>query len=297
MLFIGLHMTKCAGTSLAMQIRNNLPSQQWYLCSGFRDMQKLGFVQLAERTEFDKLRIIFGHFVHDSLFSIAGERRVFLFTGIRSPVERAVSEFYHMCKIRRRLGRPALTADEFFRQRKNTMCVEILRAFPTLAGEAAAPLSTRAIEAAQMFDFVYETEDFESSIEPVLRLLKIGDIAAINANVREISAQDDTLKSVEEEIRARCADHFAEDFLLYEYLKPHAGKMYPFGSSGAVSPKRRQWETAMRAREDGQARLSEHFAKHFVADYRNLGALDELNALLRRKQGWLDKLSEFASKA
>jgi hypothetical protein len=296
MLFIGLHITKCAGTSLALHIRNNVQPHKWYLCSGFRDMENLAVVQLCERVHLENLQFIFGHFVHESLFSSAGDRQVFLFTGIRSPVERAISEFYHMCRIRQATGKPPLSADEFFRLRKNTMCVEILRAFPSLAGSTEQSLSARAIEISRMFDFVYDTENFAPTLLPLLRLMKISGTVTVTANTRLSGAQDADLAKTEIEIRSRCPEHFAHDEALYKHLKPHVGKLYPFREegSGRVSEYRRRWEAALRAREDGLERLGEHFAKYFVADYRNLGMLDELNELIRRKEQWLNRLKNLA---
>lgn len=296
MLFVGLHITKCAGTTLAQHIRKSLPPQSWYFCSGFRQTQNTGFAQLPERVDFKDLRLVFGHFIHESLFCAAGDRPVFLFAGIRSPIERAISEFYQMCKVRLGSSEPPLSTDEFFQLRNNTMCREILRAFPSLAGSARDSLAAQAIEIAAMFDLVYETENFAATIAPLLKLMRVGGQINANANVRARDSLDRRLAATEAEIRARFAEYFQEDEVLYRHLKPHAGKLYPFkAADGTVSAYRAHCEPILRANEDGMERLAEHFAKYFVAEYRNLARMDELHELLRRKQRWISALREHAT--
>ncbi len=297
MLVVGLHITKCAGTTLALHVRAQLPPKRWYLCSGFRDMQELGYLEFAERLNIDEMRFVFGHFVHESLFSVAGERPLFLFTGIRAPVERAISEFHHISKIRRRASRNPPSPDEFFSMRKNTMCFEILRAFPSLAASARGSLSERAIQVSQMFDFIYDTVDFETSVQPLLKLMNIRneDMRAVNVRETETGAGTEDIAAAEAELRARCPEFFDQDEALFRFLQPKTGKLRPFaGDNGAASAYRKRWEADLRSREGGFDVLTAHFARHVVADYRNLGRLDELATLMERKQRWLDLLKSFA---
>ena len=263
------------------------------MCSAFRDMQMNSILEFAERANFDAVRFIFGHFVHESLLSVFSRRKFFLFTGLRSPVDRAVSEYFQICKVREAANLPLLDADEFFAMRKNTMCVEILRAFPSLASEVQGSLADKAIAICQMFDLIYDARTFFESTGPLLRLIGVSSEGMRNVNTRDAEMAK-RLGDVENQIRERAPLYFEQDQQLFETLAPRLGKMHPFGESKTerVSKYRKRWEEELRLRPDGMPVFSRHLAKHLVADYRNLGQISELEALLRRKERWLDKLRE-----
>jgi hypothetical protein len=298
MLFIGLHITKCAGTTLANHVQSRMPPKAWYMCSAFRDMQMNSMLEFAERSNHDAIRFIFGHFVHESLLSVFPKRDIFLFTGVRSPVDRAVSEYFQICKIRETARLTPIDADEFFAMRKNTMCVEILRAFPSLADDVQGSLADKAIGVCQMFDLLYDTKTFSESTGPLLRLIDVSSDGMRNVNTRD-SEMAARLVDAEKQIRGRAPLYFGEDQKLFEFLAPHLGKPYPFGESQAqrVGKYRKRWEEKLRLKPDGMRMFSKHLAKHLVADYRNIGRTSELEALLRRKERWLGKLRELVPAA
>ena len=293
MLVIGLHITKCAGTTLANHVQSRMPPKAWYMCSAFRDMQMNSMVEFAERANFDAIRFVFGHFVHESLLSVFSGRDIFLFTGMRSPVDRAVSEYFQICKVREAANSPMPDADEFFAMRKNTMCVEILRAFPSLAGDVHGSLADKAIAICQMFDLIYDARTFLESTGPLLRLIGVSDEGIRSVNKRDTETAN-RLADVEKQIRERAPLHFEQDQKLFETVAPRLGRMYPFRESETerVSEYRKRWEETFRSRQDGMPEFSRHLARHLVADYRNLGRMDELEALIRRKERWLGKLRE-----
>ena len=291
MLVIGLHITKCAGTTLANHIQSRMPPKGWYFCSAFRDMQAQAMLEFPERTTYDALRFVFGHFVHELLFSAFANRDIFLFTGVRSPVDRAVSEYFHICRVRERANLPAIDADQFFAMRKNTMCVEILRAFPSLAHEVSGSLADKAIAVCAMFDLIYDTRTFSDSVGKLLKLLRVDAAEMRDVNVRSTEMAERLAES-ESSIRDRAPQYFEQDEKLFAFLAPHLGKMRPFRENGAtkLSAYRGEWEFKLRMRANGYETFARHLAGYLVADYRNLGLLPELEELLGRKERWIATL-------
>ncbi|HEY5238852.1 MAG TPA: hypothetical protein VIJ62_10770 [Rhizomicrobium sp.] len=291
-LLVGLHITKCAGTTLASHVKSHLPAKAWYLCSAFRDTQMSSCLEFFERSNFDALRFIFGHYIHESIFSAFGEREIFLFTGMRAPVDRAVSEYFQICRVRARAGLLPISVDEFFAIRKDTMCREILRAFPSLAQGMKGSLAAKAIQICQMFDLIYETQTFSTSVSPLLKLVSLDAGELKNQNTRD-SKNASAGADIEKAIRERAPQYFDQDHELFEFLKPHFGRLHPFrGEYGNKSAYRKRKEIELRAIENGLYKFAEHLARHFVADYRNLGQLTELDELLTRKQVWVKLLLE-----
>ncbi len=63
---IGLHLTKCAGTSLITTIRSNIADGTYYFCSSYYENMMDGRLLFDEILAPDKLQFVFGHFVHES---------------------------------------------------------------------------------------------------------------------------------------------------------------------------------------------------------------------------------------
>lgn len=289
-LVVGLHISKCAGTTLADHVSHRLPPKAWYLCSSFRNMQQNGALELIERTNLADLRFVFGHYVNEAVFSLVPDRPIFLFTGVRAPSERAVSEFFHMRKIRRIGGEEPISVASYFKIRNNTMCREILRAFPGIANSLKGSLAGQAAQLMRMFDFIYDTLDFREAVVPILRLLGLEPKSMTDSNVRKSDSGDAEAADAEFTLREQIPRYFGEDEELYEGLKPFLGKMRPFDENGAPNTFRDTRETELRQAPDAIGRLSSHLARFLVADYRNLGQLAELDALLARKQAWIDEV-------
>jgi hypothetical protein len=287
-LLIGLHISECFGPNLAAYVRAKLPAHAWYTCSAFREATVRPQVELAERANLDAIRFVFGHFVHESLLSVFAGRQVVLFTAMRSPIDRAVNEYCRVAQIRRSAGRAPLSVDEFFATRKNSMCAQILRAFPTLASEVNGSLSKKAIAICRIFDFIFGTESFDASIAPLLNL--IGLDAAGLAKVRPAQPHE-PIPDLEAEIRDRVPVYFSEDAILYEYVRPRLGRFLPFEEGGRNSDREAALAKLL-TQSNGIGDFAKHIASHTAYAYQNVGRLAELDALIAMKEQWLLQLKK-----
>ena len=290
---IGLHITKCAGTTLAEHVFKKLHPTRWYFCSSPYNMAVDARQDFAERVYIQKINFVFGHYVHESLNSIFAGRDIFWFTGVREPIKRAISEYYQICKVRAFSGKPPLSAEEFLAVRSNTMCREFLRAFPTIDSEAGGNLLERASQAAEMFDLIYGSENFEETITPLLKRIGVGLEGLASANTRSARDEDAAYLQEQADILATAArPKFAEDIALYEMLKPHIGLWQPFAKDEAAMARRAGWTDRMTTTpEAGLARFNAHLAHFYVRDFVNVGRKAELEALLERRREWIDALT------
>lgn len=290
-LLIGLHITKCAGTTLAETVRAKLPAREVYLCSSFWNTAQDAAPELFERIDLDKVKFIFGHFVHESLLKIYAHRHMIWFTGVREPVSRAVSEYYQICRVLSEAKQPPISADDFFRIRRNTMCEEFLRAFPTIGEEAPGRLADKAFAVAEVFDLIYGAENFESSVKPLLDLLGLTSSNILSVNKRDpINEHYASFFEEQEKLILEIVQtYFDEDIVLYERLKPYLGIWQPFpASSDDMRPRGRvRWAGRILERSSGLQDFIVHLADHYVRDFSILGRTAELLKLLDRKQMWL----------
>jgi hypothetical protein len=297
-ILIGLHVTKCAGTTLATHVRRNLPPRKWYLCSSAWNMEHEAAQDLADRLDYNEIVFAFGHYIHESLFQVFDGRPMVWFTGIREPISRSVSEYHQVCKVRAKAGQPPLTAGEFLKIRANSMCKEFLRAFPTIETNVAGGLADKAKAAAQMFDLIYGTEDFERSVEPLLKIIGVKSAGMTAVNVTgEDAKSNEFLLTQQHEIERAGPEHFDQDLKLYSYLKPIIGRWKPFAASAQDVRPRGQiaWVPGILGRGDGLGAFTRHMSKHYVRDFFNVGRVSELNDLLARRKHWNDQLIEAAS--
>ena len=249
-----------------------------------------------ERLDYRDVRFIFGHYVHESLLKIFSGRPIFLFTGVREPVSRAISEYYQMCKIRDRAGLLPLSADEFFAARKNTMCVEYMRAFPTIEKNASGSLADKASEVLGVFDLVYGMDDFVQSSERLFAILGLDTRDMRDANIREIKAENvDFLGEQEAIIREKAETYFDQDIILYERFKSRFGELNLSAGSegGSKSPSQLRWIPAICARSSGEADFIAHVSRFHVNEFFNLRREDELERQLDRKALALAEMKRF----
>lgn len=95
MISVFSHIEKCAGTSLTTKFRNELPFQSCDIVSKSNVVSKSELIQT--KTLFPRLKIMSGHNLSSNAFddiaSVFGDMQVF--TVVRDPVERLVSNYLH----------------------------------------------------------------------------------------------------------------------------------------------------------------------------------------------------------
>jgi hypothetical protein len=226
-LCLGLHVTKCAGTSLMTTLRRVLTEDEYYFFSSYHESWLASRPRFAEIVDRDRLRIVFGHYCHETLLSVFAHRKIFFFTGLREPVACAISGYRQVNAVRAQSGRPPMPARAYLENYTNPICTEVLRCFPTLANRPGA-LWERCRAALSLFDFIYETENFSTDVETLIAVLDIPPVKVENDNVSdERAVAPDVARAVSagcEEIRASARTFIADDLMLFAAMRPHMGR-------------------------------------------------------------------------
>lgn len=217
---IGLHLTKCAGTSLMTSMRRLLTEDQYLLISSFYENILASRAQPWEIVDFSRLIFVFGHYVNEDIFPLFRLKSIwdfFLFTGVREPTSRAISHYYQITKT----TGINLDVDSFISDYGSSMCEEIMRAFPSLSNPDK-PKWLTAAEALTSFDYIYSTEDYSQTIGPVYE--SIGLAAPCLSTIEErdnirIAPLDSKIVSAIESAVA-----FSDDSKLYSLIKPTIGQ-------------------------------------------------------------------------
>jgi len=217
---IGLHLTKCAGTSLITSIRRLLAENEYLIISSFYENTLASRPQPWDVVDPSRLAFIFGHYVNESLFQMIRPKTVwdfFLFTGVREPASRAVSQYYQLVKV----TGENLDVDNFVDSYGTSMCDEIIRAFPSLL-LLDKPKWLIAVEALTIFDYIYSTENYTQTIGPVYESIGLHapSIDALEGrdNVRTTLTDSGVVSAITSAIEK------SDDAKLYSLIQPAIGK-------------------------------------------------------------------------
>lgn len=220
MVAIGLHLTKCAGTSLMTSMRRLLAEDEYVLISSFYENILASRAQPWDVVDLSRLVFVFGHYVNEGLVTLLRPKTIwdfFLFTGVREPSARAVSQYYQLAKITS--DNPPV--DQFVSEYGNSMCDEIIRAFPSLIN-SDKPKWLLAAEALTSFDYIYSTERYALTIGPVYEsagLLppSIDDLGTRD-NIRVAPLELGIVSEIQEAMTS------SDDAKLYTLIEPAIGK-------------------------------------------------------------------------
>lgn len=215
---IGLHLTKCAGTSLVTDLRRRLSEDEYYLVSSFYENTVACRPDFWDLANPSQVRFIFGHYVHEWMMPCLELRDAwsfFLFTGVRNPLERGISQYRHLSRVTGVIQDPKAFAESY----GSSMCDEILRAFPSFktAADSKHEMAARALTC---FDYIYSTEAYSETIGRVYDSLELprasGPIPRDNVN--ELPIDKGTVELLTEHLR------FTEDGLLYNIIECFIGQ-------------------------------------------------------------------------
>ncbi len=286
-LCLGLHITKCAGTSLITNLRRRLSEDEYYFCSSYYENWLAGRPLFAQVRAPERLRIVFGHYVHRDLLSVFANREVFLFTGLRDPVARAISDYRQLNAVRARAGGAPLEGRAYIAGHASAVCAEILRAFPAVDGSAPWEQARVALEA---FDYIYDTDAFEAQARTVFEVLDVPVESLASDNVSDRKTMPAEFEPV---IRRGCdlirreTGFLEQDLALWEWARPRLGHIVP-PSRPRVGPSDMA-RAAFCARETG----------YLVHEFDALGRLPELRA---GAEGWantahavLDRVAQYGA--
>lgn len=174
--FVGLHVYKCAGTSFLEMALAALPRYEVYqntsIIRNWNDEQP----EFLEIASYGRLRVVWGHTIHEQMLHCLV--RPILFTGLREPVERLISDARYQIDLAERQGKGPFALEAWLEGQRNPMCWFIINRFPILARRADRNLSPfeKARSALECFHHVYFNDTFDESVGEIF--------AALGVNVR-----------------------------------------------------------------------------------------------------------------
>jgi hypothetical protein len=217
---VGLHLTKCAGTSLMSSVRRHLTEDEYILISSYYENILASRAQAWDIADYSRILLVFGHYIHESLFQLLRPKTIwdiFLFTGVRMPSSRTVSQYYQLVKVTD--SYPEI--EGFVSSYGSSMCDEILRAFPSMVSDDK-PKWLSAAEILTAFDYIYSTENYYATIGPIYQSLGLSTADLENTqvadNVRSIELDPDIVAQITEELA------ISDDVRLYSLIAPAIGK-------------------------------------------------------------------------
>lgn len=169
--FVGMHIPKCAGTSLLDKVRSGLPPEQVFqntsIIQNFMGGRE-DFLYLIDKT---KLRFVWGHSIQEEMLKFFGPQ-VVLITGLREPIDRFKSNLRYTARQAVKTGNPPPDFAKIIQNTKNPMCRFINRRFPTIAGDAGSP-ADRAMNVIKACNFVYFSENLDETTRAICDALGI----------------------------------------------------------------------------------------------------------------------------
>jgi len=297
---VGLHITKCAGTSLMTTVRRLLPDGQYYMCSSYYENLLAGRNVFANYVTTDDIIFMFGHFIHESLVAYFQKRPLYLFTGLREPVMRAASHLAQINTTRFRGAQPLLTAEEFLGEKLNGMCDEILRAFPSVAEDIEGGKFEKARGVLSMFDYIYDSSHINAQADHILAVVELAGHPLQPDNVTDKKVLDPDLVEFNRQqtglLTEMAPQALADDIELYAAFQGQFG-IGELNIRLADEPWAIPREKLFAKFPDPSAarrQFNAWEAKHFVYEFYLLGKLPEFKAALDERLGSVNQLLQEA---
>jgi hypothetical protein len=299
---LGLHITKCAGTSLVSTLRRLLAENEYSFCSSYYENFLATRAMFSEIKTPDMLKIYFGHYCREDLLRVFDGRNIFFFTGLREPISRALSEFAQINTINSFAGRKLMDDDQYLAGHADSMCGEILRCFPTVAARTDKSLWENARDALSMMDYVYSTEKFESHAKWILEVMALsGTLSKDNiAEQREASPEQNALMArLQRRLKTESEKWFGNDLKLYESFKRYLGvrRLREQMSLQSWAIDREEYTRALPSKEEALKRLGVLETQYLVYEFYSVGKLPELRQhmlqSIERSNAILKRVSEY----
>ena len=185
---IGLHITKCGGTTIASQVKKQLAPAEFYLCSSYLENLYSETGEFWERIDTKQLRFIFGHYIHESLLGMQWLSSINLFTVLRSPKERKLSEYKQLAKIKLKAEQSPPDPIEFIQERGESLIIEICRGFPSVTDELGFGIEAvdRIMSFTDAVFFLQNPSKIEEWIKSSLSLTEIRLSNKVNVTSEEV---------------------------------------------------------------------------------------------------------------
>jgi hypothetical protein len=269
--FVGLHIPKCAGTTLLNRVESALPSDQIFQnTSIIRNFQRQNedFLHIKAK---QRLRFVWGHTVHEEMLKFFGPQAV-LITGLREPIDRFKSELHYMVRLAQAQGRPRPDIVSHIRNVRNPMCRFLIERFPSIAGKTGT-LADRAMNIIEAFHYVYFSDTFEETAGAIFNAMGISP-DPISSNVApEKSAEEFDIDLRQHEF----------DIKLYTHARARFQNLAPEIAFATKSPTLANFVAAPLNKQV----LRDFMWKSSFYEYRNWKALPEV---IEQKQQQIEEL-------
>lgn len=287
----GLHITKCAGTSILKAAQSQLPASQIYQATALIENFWQNSNEFYEITNHQGIRFFFGHHVYDEMVKLFND--VYLFTFLRDPIDRHVSNFKFLNRLRSDLSLPAMSVEEYIGRENSmyseySMCGFILSRFSGFVDPAAETAAEKAISALSKFDYVGDLATLSGFSDVMAEYLglEFSGITKENVSLADENINDEVLDELVESLNA------ADDIELYRAFKSSPGGLRnPFQTRQAV-----EWRsTVFAAGEYDYGKLEDRLVNSLYWEYRDHGVLDQFLDLIPQKLSFLNKFVEKAT--
>ncbi len=176
-LYVGLHVHKCAGTSLQVHFKKTYGSTKLFWHTNPILNYQEANLEIEDRSfpSRSKVKLIWGHEVHDYFLNLFAHRPIFLFTFLRHPTTRMLSWYKYDAREHMRNKGNLDNLPSFFnyvQSRQNHMCHFIVSRFPKLADHGRDSLHSKAISILDKFAFVGIQEDFERGANLLMKVME-----------------------------------------------------------------------------------------------------------------------------
>lgn len=215
---IGLHLPKCAGTSLLRSIEKLIPSEEIYQVTSFHKNYFYRMKEFYEISDWKQVKAIFGHHVVDEMVKFV--KNPYLFTFVREPISRHISNFRYNNRLRQDLKHPELSFDEYAENEDNDICSFILFRFPAFDRKKSLSRAERVAGILGHFDYVGDSDELISSCLPstIGEILGCGPIDIGYENVSPNAKHNET--SEDEELIGNIKARYSDEIELYSiYLE------------------------------------------------------------------------------
>lgn len=172
-ILFGLHIPKCAGSSLLRMMMSRMRVRQVYQCTSLhRNFVEFrpSFFDLYDKPS---LKLVWGHWLHEEM--LRALPKTYIFTGLREPKDRLISEYKFNTRLMKQQGRVPMSPSEWLEGQDNPICHFLIERFPQLAdaSNSSLSLSQKAIRVLECFDHVYFTDNYEESANHIAEILGI----------------------------------------------------------------------------------------------------------------------------
>jgi hypothetical protein len=291
MRLIGLHITKCAGTSLVSTIKQGLALDEYYLCSSIKENIKQNHPEIFERESLEKIKFVYGHYVHETMREIFDNEKDVWFTVLRDPLSRLRSEWFQLYKMRRLNGLDPMPVEQYLEIYSNSICQELVRAFPS-ASQSASSMLEAATAALQNFDYVFDSADFDKFLPSLQEFLEI-DCSRRGFALENVSSSSEFfedeffLRSVEDLERSFDSSKSA-DALLYRSANIIRNPTMQINES--LRNLDRPGAIGLVGRDSAMEIFMKHLAKYYRAELQVSGDLRSVSQQIDSRVHWLSYL-------